>query len=240
MKSLELIYASIYIDSVVKMSFIERYSVSYPESLTISPEVSGLDRTRYGSIDFLLLIKPPSSHGLAFWIEGNRHFECTVYIAQGSTALYVTGSMTIILHKRTIPSVISCIGKHRWHRRPPIFRKLPEINHTRNCISNSREASSLTYYIRRGNATWRGYATKQLRVKLNEFSVELDDRGLKSCTSSENNLWTAYEPGSWSQGGYPDIWLIHELCDSDIWPGIKLEWCDWAEPGYISCPSRIV
>jgi len=29
--------------------------------------------------------------------------------------------------------------------------------------------------------------------------------------------------GWWSQGRYLDIWLIHELRDEDIWPGINLE-----------------
>ena len=41
-------------------------------------------------------------------------------------------------------------------------------------------------------------------------------------------------------GGYPDIWLIYEWRDADIFPVIKLESCDLSEPGFISCVSRIV
>ena len=54
----------------------------------------------------------------------------------------------------------------------------------------------------------------QQSVELNEFSVELDDRGgLKSCTRVRRIIYRALDH---SQRGYPDICLIHELRDADI------------------------
>jgi len=55
------------------------------------------------------------------------------------------------------------------------------------------------------------------RVELNGFSVELDGRGLKSCARVWRIICEAPKSlGSWSQGRYPDVWLIHELRDEDI------------------------
>jgi len=62
------------------------------------------------------------------------------------------------------------------------------------------------------------------RVGLNGFSVELDGRGLKSYTRVLRIIYEVPKSSeSWSQGRYPDIWLMHELRDVYIWPGIKLE-----------------
>jgi len=62
------------------------------------------------------------------------------------------------------------------------------------------------------------------RVELNGFSVELDDRGLKSCARVRRIIYEVPKgPGLRGQGGYIDIWLIHELRDEDIWPGINTE-----------------
>jgi len=62
------------------------------------------------------------------------------------------------------------------------------------------------------------------RVELNGFSVELDGRGLKSCARVRRIIYEVPKsPGSWGQGGYPDICLIHELREEDIWQGINLE-----------------
>jgi len=55
------------------------------------------------------------------------------------------------------------------------------------------------------------------RVELNGFSVELDDRGLKSCTRVQRIIYEVPKgPGLRGQGGYIDIWLIHELRDEDM------------------------
>ena len=55
---------------------------------------------------------------------------------------------------------------------------------------------------------------KSCRVELNEFSVELDGRGLKSCARVRRIIYEVPKSsGSWGQGEYPDIWLIHELRD---------------------------
>jgi len=62
------------------------------------------------------------------------------------------------------------------------------------------------------------------RVELNGFSAELDGKGFKSCARVRRIVYEVPKsPGSWGQGRYPDIWLIHELRDEDIWPGINLE-----------------
>jgi len=62
------------------------------------------------------------------------------------------------------------------------------------------------------------------RVELNGSSVELDGRGLKSCARVRRIIHNVRKsPRSWGQRGYIDIWLIHELRDEDIWPGINLE-----------------
>ena len=55
------------------------------------------------------------------------------------------------------------------------------------------------------------------RVELNGFSVELDGRGLKRCARVRSIIYEVPKsPGSWGQGGYIDIWQIHELRDVDI------------------------
>ena len=62
------------------------------------------------------------------------------------------------------------------------------------------------------------------RVELYGVSVESDGRGLKSCAQVRRIIYEVPKsPGSRGQGGYIDIWLIHELRDEDIWPGINLE-----------------
>jgi len=65
---------------------------------------------------------------------------------------------------------------------------------------------------------------KSCGVELNGFSVDLDGRGLKSCARFRSIIYEVPKiPGSRGQRGYIDIWLIHELRDEDIWPGINLE-----------------
>jgi len=55
---------------------------------------------------------------------------------------------------------------------------------------------------------------KSCRVELNGFSVELDSRGLKSYARVCRIIYEVPKiPGSWGQGGYVDIWVIHELRD---------------------------
>jgi len=54
--------------------------------------------------------------------------------------------------------------------------------------------------------------------------MELDGRGLKSWARVRRIIYeVAKKLGSRSQGRYPDIWLMHELRDVDILPGIKVE-----------------
>jgi len=55
------------------------------------------------------------------------------------------------------------------------------------------------------------------RVELNGFSVELGSRGVKSCARVREIIYEVPKsPGFWSQGRYPDIWLIYELRGVDI------------------------
>jgi len=80
------------------------------------------------------------------------------------------------------------------------------------------------YSIRRVMQHGRDMQQNSCRVELNWFSVELDGRGLKSCARVRRIIYEVPKsPGSRGQGGYIDIWLIHELRDEDIWPGINLE-----------------